>query len=270
MKIITIMTLLILSTSCSSLKEWQKWKKDLTKEVKNDPINKYRTNDYIEQLSFLGGEYLATPGIISVKLSKKSRNYLNSIYARIIRNSELILNKKLRPSFHFIKSKTPFYFSLPEAQFYFSSGLLKNFLKNEQLLVAALAHEIVKSHKNIYQKRAVVPLGFINTERMIAITKVPLKIKMEINKWTFYVLKRAGYDSTAYLNWLQTQNKNTLDFTFQLGTTKQTSKEEFLFKNFIVNQGIINESDERYETIGPSNSSQGFYKLLNEVGGYRL
>lgn len=262
-----LLVLLILSSSCSSLGEWRQWKDNFTKDVKNDPLVIYRDKDYIDQLSFLGGEYLATPGIRAVKLSGSSLRYLKRIYSRIVRNSELILDKTSEPKFYFVKQKTPFYFSLPDSQFFFSSGLVKNFLKNEQLLVAVLAHEIVKSQKLIYMKKAVVPLGFINTERMIALTKVPMNIKMEINKWTFYVLKRAGYDSSAYLNWLQTQNKNTLDFTFQLGTSKQISKEEFLFKNFIVKQGIIDDS---YNSAGPSNSSREFYRLINEMGGARI
>jgi hypothetical protein len=249
--------------SCSSLQAWQQ---DSFVLPKIRELKLYANKDYVDQLAFLGREYLNTPGVRTIKISPKSRRYLKSIFNRVCENSELILKLSQRPTFHIIKSRKPFYFSLPGSQFFLSSGLVLSFLKNEHLLVAALSHEIVKSQKSIYLKKAVVPIGFLSTEKMLALTSLPLKIKMEVNKWTFYVLKRAGYDSTAYLNWLQTQNKNTLDFIFQLGSGKQISREEFLFKNFIVKQGILNR---RNEKSAPSNSSQDFYRLVNEIGRNR-
>ena len=74
------------------------------------------------------------------------------------------------------------------------------------------------------------------------------------------MLRRAGYDASAYLNWLQTQNKNTLDFTLQYGVTRTLSREEFLYKNFLVTQGFSDKEDGFLV-----NSSASFYKLLKEV-----
>ena len=256
-------TIIFLLSSCSNFKGYfNSNRSDL-----ENKIIKYKNNDYIEQLQFLGEEYLKYSGIKKIRLSSRSRSYLNTIYRKIVRNSELILDDFKKPNFYIIKDSRPFYFSLPGQKFFFSSGLIVNFFKNEQLLVATLAHEIVKSQKNIYLKNAIVPIGYISTERIIALTKVPLEIKMEINKWTFYTLGRAGYDSTAYLNWLQTQNKNTIDFTFQLGSGKQISREEFLFKNFIVKQGLLDEKEINRTAL---NSSSAFYRLVNEIGRNRI
>jgi hypothetical protein len=260
MKFWPCIILLYISSSCSSIKEWRD---DIIKNPQNTKLRLYRSKDYMDQLSYLGSEYLNTPGIRVIRLSDRSKVYLRTIYNRIVENSELILEYNVRPRFYIIKSKLPFYFSLPGSQFFLSSVLVHKFLKNEQLLVAALSHEIVKSHRKIYLKKAVVPIGYLSTEKMLSLTNLPLNIKMEVNKWTFYVLKRARYDSTAYLNWLQTQNKNTLDFMFQVGSSKQISREEFLFKNFIVKQGIANKRNELRE---PSNSSKGFYKFISEIG----
>jgi hypothetical protein len=264
MKIISIILISTLMASCSTMREWAN---DLINNPQNKKVQQYENKDYMDQLAYLGGEYLNTPGVKTIRLSGRSRNYLKSIYHRVVENSELILEYNVSPKFYIISNKIPFYFSLPGSQFFMSSGLVKKFFKNEHLLVAALSHEIVKSHRSIYQKKSVVPIGFLSTEKMLSLTSVPLKIKMEVNKWTFYVLKRAGYDSTAYLNWLQTQNKNTLDFMFQLGSGKQISKEEFLFKSFIVKQGIIEKAN---KLKGPSNSSKSFYKFVSEIGRSRI
>jgi hypothetical protein len=246
--------------SCSTMKQWAN---HLINNPYNKKIVKYENQDYMAQLAFLSGEYINSPGIQTIRISGRSRHYLTSIYHRIVEHSELILEYNLSPKFYIIKNKTPFYFSLPGSQFFLSSSLVKKFLKNEHLLVAALSHEIVKSQRNIYLKKAVVPIGFLSTEKMLSLTRLPLKIKMEVNKWTYYVLGRAGYDSSAYLNWLQTQNKNTLDFMFQLGSSKKISKEEFLFKNFVVKQGIVEKMNRSRQ---PSNSSKSFYHFVNEVG----
>ncbi len=260
MKLVFNIVVIMLFASCATL---QSWSEQVSKRSVEPKIKKFTKKDFIDQLTFLGGEYLNSPGVKVIQLSSQSKRYLRSIYIKIVENSELIFDQELTSKFYIIKNKRAFYFSLPGGQFYFSSGLVLNYLKNEQLLVAALAHEIVKSHKNIYLKKIVVPIGFLSTEKMLALTKVPLQVKMEINKWTFFALKRAGYDSAAYLNWLQTQNKNTLDFTFQLGNSKQITKEEFLFKNFIVNYGAANE---KVTGQRPENSSQSFYQLINEIG----
>jgi hypothetical protein len=235
-------------------------KNGLFSDLRMDSENHYKENDFIDQLVDLGEDYLKSPGIEEIRLTGTSSRYLKSIYDRLVKNSELIFDKKYEPKFHVIDNPSPFYFSLPQSRIFISSGLLLKYLKNEQLLVAALAHEVIKSQKNLYEKNVLVPVGYMTTEKMLSITRIPLEIKTEVNKWTYYMLRRAGYDSSAYLNWLQAQNKNTLEFTLQYGDTRTLSREEFMYKNFLVTQGFSDKEDSFLV-----NSSSDFYKLLREV-----
>jgi hypothetical protein len=173
------------------------------------------------------------------------------------------MSRSFKPRFHVVKNKTPFIFSLPKAQFFISSGLVERYLKSEEIFVSALASEILKSNRNIYEKRMMLPLGFYSSEKMILMTRLRPEIKFKINEWTYFVLKRAGYDSSVYLNWIQVQNRNTLDFSLFLGDAVGISKEEHLFKNFMAKQGVIGVE----KKIVEANSSKPFYKLLNNVVG---
>lgn len=249
--------LLILFTSCSTI---EALRDGIVGNFTHESATIYKKNDYFDHLESLGHDYLKSPGIRTVKLSVRSSDYLHDIYERLVRNSELIFDRKETPQFHIVENKAPFYFSLPGSQFFLSSGLMSKYLKNEQLLVAALAHEIIKSQKGLYEKRVLVPVGFLTTEKALSMARIPLSVKAEVNKWTYYMLRRAGFDSSAYLNWLQTQNKNTLDFTLQYGDTRTISREEFLYKNFLVSQGF-SDREEAYLV----NSSNGFYRLQKEI-----
>lgn len=246
---------LVLLMSCSIFEE-------KNSEYQQFPgrIKLYRNVDYVDQLSALSSGYITSPGIEVVSLSNLSKSYLQSIYTKIVNNNELLFKKKHDLEFYIIKNKTPFFFSLPKGKFFFSSGLFLRYLKNEELFVSSFSYEIIKSLNNIYNKKLIVPIGFLRTERILGITRISLEEKMEINKWSFFAMKRAGYDAFAILNWIQTQNKNTLDFTVQHGDARKITREEFLFKNFIVNEG--GENEKPFELV---NSSKGFYKLIKDI-----
>ena len=229
----------------------------------------YGDEDYIDQLVSLAEIYKNSPSIDVIKLSKKGSEFLHKTYEKILANNEFLLLAKYleTPKFYIVKSKTPFYFSLPKSHFFFSTGLIKRYLKNEDLFVAVLVHEMIKSRRNLYLKKIVVPIGYTSTERMLGLTKVPLEVKDEINKWSFHVMRRAGHDPSAYLVWLQIQNKNTLDFTLQLGRGRNISQEEYLFKSYII-QEKVGGIESLQKTVG--NTSKQFYYLIEDVKRVRL
>jgi hypothetical protein len=224
-------------------------------------IGELQTKDYIDHLAAAGGDYLAYEETKTIKLRPDTTEFLESIYDRLVSNNQLILNLKERPTFYIIQHKSPFLFSLPRSQFFFSTALIERYLKSEELFVAALAAEVVRSQRYIYEKRIMLPLGFYNTEKMIGLTKLKFDTKQQVNEWTYFVLKRAGYDASAYLNWIQIQNRNTLDFAMYLGDSVGISKEEHLFKNFMTKQGVMGVE----KRFNEANSSKNFYKLLNNV-----
>lgn len=217
-------------------------------------------DDFKAYLNSLGTVYLNSPDIVSIRLPARVINYLNSVYDNIVTNNEILLASDEKPSFAFIKSSVPFYFSLPNSQFFMSTGLIDKYLNNEDLFVSMFSHEIVKSILNIYEKRRLVPVGYISTERILQMTRVPIGAKMEIHKWAYFVMRRSGYDPAAYLIWLQTQNKNSLDFSMQLSDIRAISREEYLFKNFITSN--VAEHD---LTLVPINSSQEFYYFVESL-----
>lgn len=251
MKTLFIFFILILS-SCGST---DKNLKDFSRL--SEPL----TRDYVDHLSAMGSVYLNSDDVKVVKLRNESQQFLEQVFERIVINNEILLSKNHRPSFYFVINKTPFLFSLPNAQFFISSGLMEKYLKSEDLFVAALAAEIIKSDRNIYEKRLMIPLGYLSTERMIQITRLRPETKYKINEWSYFVLKRAGFDASAYLNWIQVQNRNTLDFSLYLGDAIGISKEEHLFKNFMTKQGVASVE----KKINEANSSKAFYNLLNNI-----
>lgn len=220
--------LLLLSILLSSCSLFQKDEYEFDKKIFQTP-----ERDYVDQMASLGSSYLVTDGVQKLYLNSRSRKYLERLYFKIVSNNKLFLKEPLKPTFHIIKSEVPFLFSLPKAKFFFSSGLLINYMKNEEIFIAAFVKDIIVSQRNLYPEKTIIPKGYISTKEILAYTRLPVSIKSEVNKWAYYVLKRSGHDPYALLIWLQTMNKNTLDFTLQYGNTQVISREEFLFKSFI-------------------------------------
>jgi hypothetical protein len=248
--------LLFILSSCSTNPKNSKDYSQLS-----EPANK----DFVDHLAAMGPVYLKSEDVKEVKLKNESIQFLEQIYERIITNNEILLKRDGKPNFHVIINKTPFIFSLPRSQFFISSGLIEKYLKSEELFVAALSAEILKSDRFIYEKRMMIPLGYYSTERMILITRLRPETKYQINEWSYFVLKRAGFDASAYLNWIQVQNRNTLDFSLYLGDAISISKEEHLFKNFMAKQGVASVE----KKINEANSSRAFYNLLNNIARIR-
>ena len=194
------------------------------------------SEDYAEHLNFQGNTYLTSPDVKVYDLSKKNKNYFRSIYKKIVENNELILHQKGALEVTIIQSDVPFYFSLPGAKFFFSRGLLKNYIKNEGMLVACFSYEILKSLRLLYPKRLAFPKGYIRTEEMLSLTRLPFKARIELHKWAFNILKRSNFDPYGYLIWLQIQNKNPLDFSFQHGHNNRMIREEYFLKNYILKE----------------------------------
>lgn len=235
------------------------------KAIDYSSVGEIQDKDYVEHLSSIGAKYLAHEETVEIKLSKESIQFLEQMHERIVTNNEMLMKHAFLPTFHVIANKTPFVFSLPHSQYYISSGLVEKYLKSEELFVAALTPEILKSDRNIYEKRIMIPFGFYNTEKLTQITKSKPAIKFQINEWVYIILKRAGYDPTAYLNWIQVQNRNTLDFSLYMSDAVSISKEEQYFKNYMTKQGVSGVDKKPNE----ANSSKSFYKLINNIAGKR-
>ncbi len=220
---------------------------------------KYAKQDYIEQLSHLGELY--TKNITSLKLRKSQKRYLARLYKKIQKKNRRFVPDSVAPTFFIVKDENPFYFSLPNNYYFFSQGLIQKYFKNEMSLVSCLSYMMLQASNRAYLKRIVVPIGYISTDQIISLIKLPLDLKADLNKAVFWALQKTGFGGSYYLQWIQLQNRNTLDFSRQIGDPQFITKEEFLFKQFISKENSFSLSMKQLE----NNSSKGFYRFLKGI-----
>jgi hypothetical protein len=203
--------------------------------------------------------YLSSNRSKIVNISRRNRKYLNGIVNNIIDNNELLLPRSEKISVYIINEKAPFIFSLPGYKIFISKALIKKYLTNESILICALAYEVIKSGRNMYEKNTYIPTGFLNAKKISGMVKINSKNRLKIFKWTFIALQRSNYDATAVLNWIQTINRNNTEFSWQIGDSQGVLGEEFQFKSFLASQGLEINSD------GAFNSSRNFYLLRGGI-----
>jgi hypothetical protein len=186
---------------------------------------------------------------------------LASITQLILGNNEIFFKNIKNYNIHILDLKHPLHFSLPKGEIFFTTGLLKKYIKHESVLVAIMLFEFIKSEHNLYPKHTFVPLGYVEIENMIQMNRLTLEESVEIHKWSYYLMKRAGYDGEYYLYWLQTQNRNTADFLMQVGDVNQINREESLFKAFLIREA----KRDGLPSKNIKNSSKKFYKFINRL-----
>lgn len=237
-----------------------KSKKNKKFEVSLGQYEKYDDKDYTDHLESLKFPYLASVGGKQIKLDRQRQAYLKGALEKIVKNNELFFTKDFETNIYIIDDSTPFHFSLPGKNIFISSGLIKKYIKNEKILYCLLAYELIISEKNIYRKRIIIPTGAVSTRRILSLLRLGINEKVEIHKWAFYILKRIGIDSDNYLSWLQIQNRNSIDFSLQLGDIGSISREESLFKAFIIKNTEKKKKEKKYE-----GSSKEFYTFVKSL-----
>ena len=178
----------------------------------------------------------------------------------IIKKNELFFFNREKVDFKIVENNTPFYFSLPGRTIFLSSGLIEKYIKSEKLLYCLISYELIRIEKNLYNRISVVPTGSMTLERMMGASRLKMREKVEIHKWAFHVLNRAGIDVDNYLAWLQILNRNSIDFSLQLGDVRSISREESLFKAFLIKNSTKVSSTTKYE-----GSSRNYYRFINSL-----
>lgn len=225
-------------------------------------LSKESGEEISHHLEALGQDYLSHKKSDLINLSKQANRFLIEMHERIVSNNELLFPSYRAPKFYIVKENTPFHFSLPSGEYFFSSGLIRKYLANEDLLAAVMAIEVLRSEKKLFESRSVVPIGNIETERILSLLRLSIEMRSEINKWAFLLMRRSAYDPGALLNLIQLKNKNALDFAASIGNISSISREEFSYKNFLSRT----PSEPSLVTI-EKNSSRGFYALRRDVLG---
>lgn len=219
------------------------------------------SEDYLAHFASFEKMFLATEGIETLSLRPYEYEYVENLIIEIYQNNELFFKKNLKPRLHIIKNEIPFHFSLPGASLFLSTGLINKYIKHEAILASIICYEIIRIDKNIYNKNLIVPIGFMTLDRILGLNRIETDQKIEVHKWAYYLVRRAGHEGEYYLQWLQTINRNTADFLKLIGDSASISREEAMFKAFMIRRSKI--EDER--TIARKESSKKFYGFLFSV-----
>jgi hypothetical protein len=217
--------------------------------------------DHLAHLSSFEKMYLGTEGVEQMPLKSQEQEYVNNLIYDIYHNNELFFKASSSPRIHVIRNDIPFHFSLPGSSIFLSTGLINKYIKHEGILAAIICYEMIRIDKNIYNKNVIVPIGFMTLDRILGLNRIVTDKKIEVHKWAYYLMRRAGYEGEYYLQWLQTINRNTADFLTLIGDAASISREEAMFKAFVIRRSKV--EDER--TIARKESSKNFYAFLFSV-----
>lgn len=216
-------------------------------------------DDYERHLIRLSDLYIQQAGKKIVKLKNRNQKYFNKLQKRLTENNENILKEGNEANVYIVKDNRPFYFSTPGHRIFFSSGLIKKYVKNEDLFASIFTTEYLRSNLSIFKKIVLIPHDNVTLNKMLKVTSLDLKTKVDLNNLTYEVMKRSGFDPEAKLLWLQMENRNSIDFSLQYENSSMISTEEFYIKNYIVKQ-------EKIDTITfEKNSSREFYQFRRFV-----
>ncbi len=218
----------------------------------------YEASDYTHHIASLGQMYLSSDSTTELKLMGKAKEYLENLALVILENNELFFSEGVRPQLHIVKHAVPFHFSLPGRVIFLSSALLNKYVKHEAVLASILSYELVRSEKQLYNRFLIVPVGYLPIERVLGLNRIDVDDKVEIHKWAYHSVRRAGFDGEYYLSWLQTMNRNTADFIPLIGDASSISREEAMFKAFMIRRAKT--EDER--AFARRESSKEFYQFL--------
>jgi len=215
--------------------------------------------DYEDHLAALKQSFLNSPGIKVFRLDDVTKKYIENLINDIIANNEIFFKKLKQGSITIIDNEAPLHFSLPKGEIFLSRGLITKYLKNESMLVCVLSYELIRSEKLLYPRQTIIPVGFLTIEKILNLNRLSLDEKMEVHKWAHHLTIRSGFDGEYYLSWLQTQNRNTADFILQVGDANQITREESLFKAFLI------KSTNEEQVTPRKNSSKSFYTFINRI-----
>lgn len=246
-------------SSCALTRGWWGGESDVDEVVLTN-YSVIDTDDYVSQLNAYKDFLIKSEELKILRLSVRNQQYIRNLALMIVKNNELFFTNLKDVAIHIAIDSLPFHFSLPGGHLFLSTGLIKRYLKSEDLIVSVLTYELIRSEKNIYRKGIIAPTGFMSLQRMLGQMMLTTKEKMAIHKWAFYLLKRSGVDTVNYLSWIQVQNRNSLDFSHQHGDVASISQEESLFKSFLIENKNKMTSNRKYE-----GSPREYYEFIKQL-----
>lgn len=226
-----------------------------------EPLKNWRAygeTDYRHHMEAHEKSFLAGEDVKAVSLTANVNAFLENLALTILQNNELFFQGTEKPRFHIVASGIPFHFSLPGRSIFLSTTLINRHIKHEAVLASIIAYELVRSEKMLYSRTLVVPLGYMPVERMLGLSRIGVDEKIEVHKWAYHAIRRAGFDGEYYLAWLQLMNRNTAEFLPLLGDAGSISQEEAMFKAFMVKRA----KQEDARAVARRDSSKEFYQFI--------
>lgn len=227
--------------------------------IKDTNVNR-ANDDYSDQLGSISVFINNDPSYSIVNLNPNMQSYLQKIAFNLMNKNELFFTNKNNIVFYIINTSRPIHFSLPNRTIYLSKGLLEKYVKSEKILFCILTYELIRIEKSLYKKNLLFPTQSIQLNTLIGLLRMPEKEKIELHKWAFYILRRAGVEADNYLSWLQIQNRNSFDFASQLGGTSLISIEEYQFKAFLIQKSIATLNNSKYD-----GSTKEYYDFIHSL-----
>ncbi len=189
-------------------------------------------------------------------LNSRSQNYLNSIVKGFLNKNKYFFSKIKKIDFYKINDRRPFYFSSPKGEVFLSSGLIEKYIKHENYLKNMILFELIRIEKRVYNKEKLIPKGYYTIEEVMNLSRLPIQSKVNIHRWAYKILVENQEDAITYLQWIQIQNRNFVDFDFYLGDKYTIFKEEQGLREYTV-KSLKNNNR---KTFFPK-SSKSFYKF---------
>jgi len=236
-------------TSCSSEKRFN----DVTVSIEPETT-------YAHHMSSIGQQFTDVQSNKIVKISNETRNYLQEVINSIRINNELFFKDKKDVELVFIESVNPFYYSLPNGKVVMSSGLVKKYIKTEELFAAILAIELIRVEKKYYKMKRLIPNGSITINDILSFQKLSPEQNERLYEWAYILLRRSGREGIAVLNVLQIKNKNILDFTLMVDDGRILTSAERKFKSFLVSHENLGEISKAHNV-----QNKKYSKLLYQM-----
>lgn len=243
-----LITVLILN-SCSSDKKFSDAKISLASE-----------DAYSNHMSSIGSQFLANESGKVLKIGSDTDSYLQEIISSIRINNELFFKDKKDIQLVFLDSINPFYYSLPDGKVVLSSGLVKKYVKTEELFAAILAIELIRIEKKYYKMKRLIPNGSISVNDILSFQKLAPEENERLQEWAYILLRRSGREGIAVLNILQIKNKNILDFSLMVDDGRLLTSSERKFKSFLVAHENLGEISKAHNV-----QNKKYSKLLYQM-----
>ena len=219
-------------------------------------------------LSQKSNEFVKTSRRKIIMPYRSERRYLHSLVKEIQIPNKKFFGESKDIDFIIVKSKAPYYLSVPPNKIVLSTALFGEYIENENLLASIITYELIRLENLLYPRKISAPIGVISEKDLIKHTQVSRTTRSQIHKWSHRILKRTIFDESTYLLWMQIVMRNTKNFEVHYSGEEKVLSEERDFKAFIIQDE--KKSGTTFEQTKPERRvPRVFYSMLERFKNAR-